>query len=73
MVYDPHVVSYRELVDHFWRTVDPTQADGQFCDHGPFYRAEAYHQNYHEKKPLTYKYDRWRCGRDQRLEELWGE
>jgi peptide-methionine (S)-S-oxide reductase len=36
-----------------------------------FYVAEAYHQNYYQKNPLRYKYYRYRCGRDQRVEELW--
>ena len=39
---------------------------------GPFYRAEEYHQKYHQKNPTRYKFYRWNCGRDQRLEELWG-
>lgn len=37
-----------------------------------FWPVEAYHQNYAEKNPLRYKYYRWGCGRDQRLEEIWG-
>ncbi len=37
-----------------------------------FYPAEDYHQKYHEKNPVRYKYYRWNCGRDQRLQELWG-
>ncbi|MBT8083696.1 MAG: peptide-methionine (S)-S-oxide reductase, partial [Woeseia sp.] len=40
---------------------------------GEFYPAEAYHQNYYEENPLRYNYYRWGCGRDNRLEELWGE
>ena len=39
---------------------------------GEFYPAEEYHQKYHEKNPVRYKYYRWNCGRDQRLKELWG-
>ncbi|MCB2228174.1 MAG: peptide-methionine (S)-S-oxide reductase MsrA [Desulfarculaceae bacterium] len=39
---------------------------------GPFYPAEDYHQDYYQKNPIRYKYYRWSCGRDQRLEELWG-
>ena len=38
-----------------------------------FYPAEDYHQDYHSKNPLRYKYYRYYCGRDQRLEELWGK
>ena len=37
-----------------------------------FYRAEEYHQDYHNKSPLRYKYYRWNCGRNQRVRELWG-
>jgi len=37
-----------------------------------FYAAEDYHQDYYQKNPLRYKYYRYSCGRDQRLEELWG-
>jgi peptide-methionine (S)-S-oxide reductase len=40
---------------------------------GPFYPAEEYHQMYHDKNPIRYKYYRWNCGRDQRLHELWGD
>ncbi len=40
---------------------------------GPFYQAEAYHQNYYQKNPIRYKYYRYSCGRDKRLEELWGK
>lgn len=38
-----------------------------------FYRAEEYHQDYYKKNPLLYKYYRYRCGRDQRLTEIWGD
>lgn len=38
-----------------------------------FYPAEKYHQNYYQRNPIRYKYYRYRCGRDQRLEELWGK
>lgn len=38
-----------------------------------FYAAEDYHQDYHRKNPLRYNYYRHGCGRDQRLQELWGK
>lgn len=37
-----------------------------------FYPAEHYHQNYYKKNPLRYKFYRYNCGRDERLEALWG-
>ncbi len=38
-----------------------------------FYKAEEYHQDYYKKNPLRYKYYRYRSGRDQYLEKVWGE
>lgn len=38
-----------------------------------FWPAEEYHQDYYQKSSVRYRYYRWRCGRDERLEELWGE
>jgi peptide-methionine (S)-S-oxide reductase len=40
---------------------------------GVFTPAEEYHQDYYLKNPLRYKFYRYKCGRDQRLEELWGK
>lgn len=112
--YDPAQVSYRQLLDVYWRNIDPLDDGGQFCDRGheylsaifyqdeeqkklaeqskaavekqlghsvatairpaaPFYAAEDYHQDYYRKNPVRYKYYRYSCGRDQRLEELWGK
>ena len=39
MVYDPAKVSYKELLDYFWRHVDPTDPGGQFVDPGPQYHS----------------------------------
>ncbi len=114
--YDPKQVGYATLLEIFWRSVDPTDAGGQFCDRGqsyetaifansleqkqqaeaskgelqrsdvlnrpvitpievagPFYPAEDYHQDYYKKNPLRYNFYRYRCGRDARIEALWGE
>ncbi|MFK4056525.1 peptide-methionine (S)-S-oxide reductase MsrA [Brevundimonas sp. NPDC046655] len=42
VTFDPAVVSYRSLVDRFWRTIDPTDATGQVCDQGPSYVSAVY-------------------------------
>ena len=112
VVYDPRAVSYSTLVERFFRTIDPLDAGGQFCDRGDqyrsaifvanagerriaeaakarverrlgrrvatqilqrgsFYRAEEYHQDYYRKNPVRYRFYRWNCGRDARLEQVW--
>jgi peptide-methionine (S)-S-oxide reductase len=114
VIYDPSAVNYEQLLTFYWRHVDPTVKDAQFCDHGnqyrtaifvrnneerklaeaskkkveaelkvpvyteiveasPFYAAEEYHQDFYLKNPAKYKFYRWNCGRDQRLEQLWGK
>ncbi len=116
VVYDPKRISYEELLKVFWRNIDPTTRDAQFCDHGQqyrtaifyhddkqrelaerskqaldktkpfkepivteitpastFYPAEEYHQDFYRKNPVRYKFYRYHCGRDQRLEQLWGD
>ena len=86
VVYDPQKVSYDKLLDVFWHNVDPVDAGGQFCDRGASYRtavfahdaeqkraAEEYHQDYYLKNPSKYNFYRWNCGRDARLETLWGK
>ncbi len=118
ITYDPSIVSYEALLDHYWVNIDPFDAYGQFCDKGPSYRAaifvatpaerrlaeqskqevqamfpdqqvvteildastfypikgdESYHQDYYKKSPVRYKFYRYRCGRDARLEEIWGD
>jgi peptide methionine sulfoxide reductase msrA/msrB len=111
VTFDSEKLSYSTLLDYFWRHIDPTMQNGQFCDHGPqyrsvifylnkeqesvaraskqalekkfthvytevlpsthFYAAEAYHQDYYKKNPVRYKYYRYRCGRDVRVQEVW--
>jgi len=44
VIYDPAVVSYRKLIDHYWKTIDPTDASGQFCDKGSSYRTAIFVQ-----------------------------
>jgi peptide-methionine (S)-S-oxide reductase len=40
---------------------------------GPFYKAEEYHQDYYLKNPIRYKFYRYNCGRDRRIEQVWGK
>ncbi|AJY49837.1 peptide-methionine (S)-S-oxide reductase MsrA [Halomonas sp. KO116] len=112
--YDSEQISYAQLLEIFWRNIDPFAVDRQFCDVGDQYRsaifyhdeaqrelaeaskaemearfdreiatqivpattfwpAEEYHQDYYQKNPVRYKFYRYSCGRDGRLEEVWGE
>ncbi len=116
VLYDPKKIKYGELLQVFWRNIDPTTPNRQFCDRGHQYRtavfyhdpeqkrlaeeskkriesskklkgpivteitevgafwpAEESHQDYYKKNPTRYKYYRYRCGRDRRLKELWGD
>ena len=114
VVFDPRQVSYATLLDLYWHRTDPTQADGQFCDHGasyhpaifwrneaqraaaeaskvqvqkqlgkpvatyirkagPFWRAEEYHQDFYKKSAAHYHAYSMACGRDRKLDQLWGK
>jgi len=50
ITYDPVKISYDQLLDIYWRQIDPTQADGQFTDIGPSYRAAIFYSDNEEKK-----------------------
>jgi peptide methionine sulfoxide reductase msrA/msrB len=50
ITYDPAKISYDQLLDIYWRQIDPTQADGQFTDIGRSYRAAIFYGNDGEKK-----------------------
>ena len=49
IVYDPSKVSYAELLDVFWRNINPTQRDGQFVDKGSQYRSAIFYHNENTK------------------------
>jgi peptide-methionine (S)-S-oxide reductase len=51
----------------------PRMVQTEITKASTFYKAEDYHQDFHEKNPVRYKLYRFNCGRDQRLEELWGK
>ena len=50
ITYDPAIISYDQLLDIYWRQIDPTQADGQFTDIGHSYRAAIFFGTDEEKK-----------------------
>lgn len=50
VTYDPAKVSYAQLVEFFWRTIDPTEKDRQFCDVGNQYRSGIYWGSEAERK-----------------------
>jgi peptide-methionine (S)-S-oxide reductase len=43
VTFDPAKISYEKLLDVYWHNIDPTQADGQFCDHGSQYRTAIFY------------------------------
>jgi peptide-methionine (S)-S-oxide reductase len=50
VVYDPAKISYERLLEIFWHNVDPTQANGQFCDHGTQYRSAIFYRDEAQRK-----------------------
>lgn len=49
VLYNPRVISYSQLLHYFWRHIDPTVKDQQFCDHGPQYRSAIFYLNAEQK------------------------
>jgi peptide-methionine (S)-S-oxide reductase len=50
VLFDPSRISYEKLLDIFWHNVDPTQANGQFCDHGTQYRSAIFYRDEAQKR-----------------------
>ena len=50
ILYDPSRISYAELLDVFWRNIDPTQEDGQFADTGAQYRTAIFYHNEEQRR-----------------------
>lgn len=48
--YDAGKVTYAQLLDVFWRNIDPTAGDHQFCDWGPQYRPEIFYHDEEQKR-----------------------
>src|SRR6266704_1752736 len=50
ITYDPSKISFDQLLDIYWRQIDPTQADGQFTDIGPSYHAAIFYKDNEGKR-----------------------
>jgi peptide-methionine (S)-S-oxide reductase len=50
IIYDAEIISYKQLIDIFWRTIDPTDALGQFCDRGQSYQTAIFVKDASEEK-----------------------
>ncbi len=50
VVYDPGKIRYERLLDVFWRNIDPTVKDRQFCDHGSQYRSGIFYHNEEQRR-----------------------
>lgn len=50
VTFDPSTISYRELLDMFWRNIDPFDAGGQFIDRGSQYRGAVFYHSEEQKK-----------------------
>jgi peptide-methionine (S)-S-oxide reductase len=48
--YDTAKVTYEKLLDAFWRNIDPTQKDAQFCDHGSQYRSAIFYHSEEQRR-----------------------
>lgn len=49
IVYDPEKISYEQLLEVFWKNIDPTQANGQFADIGNQYRSAIFYHDENQK------------------------
>ena len=54
VTYDPSKITYEQLLNVFWRQIDPTDAGGQFVDRGPQYRSAVFYPS-DEQKQLAEK------------------
>lgn len=48
--YDPNVVTYDQLLNYFWRHIDPTDEGGQFVDRGPQYRSAIFYEDDEQRR-----------------------
>jgi peptide-methionine (S)-S-oxide reductase len=49
VTFDPQKISYQQLLDAYWKNIDPSNGEGQFCDRGPQYRSGIFYHNDQQK------------------------
>ena len=52
IIYDENIIKYKELLNLYWKNIDPFDSLGQFCDKGLSYRSVAFYKNQKEKKEI---------------------
>ncbi len=52
IIYDPNIVTYQRLLEVYWKNVDPTTPNAQFCDHGNQYRTAIFYHDEHQKQVI---------------------
>ena len=52
IIYDENIINYKELLNLYWKNIDPFDSAGQFCDKGLSYRSVAFYQNQIEKREI---------------------
>jgi len=50
VIYDPSKIGYTTLLEVYWRNIDPTTPDRQFCDHGDQYRPELFYHSDEQRR-----------------------
>ena len=50
ITYDPSIISYKDLLEVYWRNIDPFDSEGQFCDKGKSYRSVIFFDNKNQKE-----------------------
>ena len=52
IIYDADIISYKRLLDYYWKNIDPFDSSGQFCDKGMSYRSVIFYTDEDEKDKI---------------------
>lgn len=70
---EQRVIAERVKMDYDAQGILPEPIVTPILDNAPFWDAEGYHQDYYMKNPIRYNFYRRSCGRDARVDALWGD